>query len=82
MAPDQASDEFSGEIDEIADPQSLATLPELSDDVIGKLADRLTTLERSLSERRRRVFDRIDAFQAEIVRRYKTGSANPDELLA
>ncbi|MEA3075251.1 MAG: hypothetical protein QOF60_159 [Actinomycetota bacterium] len=82
MAPDQASDEFSGEIDEIADPQSLATLPELSDDVIGKLADRLTTLERSLSERRRSVFDRIDAFQAEIVRRYKTGSANPDELLA
>jgi hypothetical protein len=82
MAPDQASDEFSGEMDEIADPQSLATLPELSDDVIGKLADRLTTLERSLSERRRSVFDRIDAFQAEIVRRYKTGSANPDELLA
>jgi hypothetical protein len=82
MAPDQASDEFSGEIDEIADPQSLATLPELSDDVIGKLADRLTTLERSLSERRRSVFDRIDAFQGEIVRRYKTGSANPDELLA
>jgi hypothetical protein len=81
MAPDVASDEFSSEIDEVADAESLAKLPELADDVISKLADQLTTLERSLSERRRKVFDRIDAFQAEIVRRYKTGQANPDELL-
>jgi hypothetical protein len=65
----------------VADAESLAKLPELADDVIRKLADQLTTLERSLSERRRKIFDRIDAFQAEIVRRYKTGQANPDELL-
>lgn len=82
MAPDAASDEFSREIDEVADADSLANLPDLSDEVVSKLADQLTTLERSLSDRRRRVFDRIDAFQAEIVRRYKTGSANPDELLS
>jgi len=82
MAPDVASDEFSAEIDEIADADSLANLPELSDQVVGKLADQLTALERSLSERRRLVFDRIDVFQAEIVNRYKTGTANPDELLA
>jgi hypothetical protein len=82
MAPDVASDEFSTEIDEIADPDSLANLPELSDEVLSKLADQLTELERSLSERRRQVFDRIDVFQAEIVDRYKSGSANPDELLA
>jgi hypothetical protein len=82
MTPDEGSEEFLAEIDEVADEKSLANLPELSDDVIAKLADRLSTLERSLSDRRRRVFDRIDTFQAEIVRRYKTGSANPDELLA
>ncbi|HUP84743.1 MAG TPA: hypothetical protein VM143_03655 [Acidimicrobiales bacterium] len=81
MAPDVASDEFSNEIDEIADPDSLANLPELSDEGVSNLADQLTDLERSLSERRRQVFDRIDVFQAEIVNRYKTGSANPDELL-
>ncbi|HVF31586.1 MAG TPA: hypothetical protein VM933_01005, partial [Acidimicrobiales bacterium] len=81
MAPDVASDEFSTEIDEIADPDSLANLPELDDQAIANLADQLTDLERSLSERRRLVFDRIDTFQAEIVNRYKTGSANPDELL-
>ena len=81
MAPDVASDEFSTEIDEIADPDSLANLPELDDAAVANLADQLTELERSLSERRRLVFDRIDTFQAEIVNRYKTGSANPDELL-
>lgn len=81
MAPDVATDEFCVEIDEIADPESLANLPELGDDAVGALADQLTQLERSLSERRRLVFDRIDTFQAEIVNRYKTGSANPDELL-
>ena len=81
MAPDEASDEFSAEIDEVADADSLANLPELSDEVIGKLADQLTSLERSLSDRRRQVFDRIDAFQAEIVNRYKTGAADPDQLL-
>ena len=81
MAP-EASDEFSSEIDHVADAESLANLPELSDGTIANLADQLTELERSLSERRRLVFDRIDTFQAEIVNRYKTGSANPDELLA
>ena len=75
------TDEFSSEIDAIAHPDSLANLPELGDEVVRKLADELTALERSLSERRRLVFDRIDVFQAEIVNRYKTGSANPDELL-
>jgi hypothetical protein len=49
---------------------------------VAKLADQLTALERSLSDRRRSVFDRIDAFQAEIVRRYKTGAAAPGELLS
>ena len=81
MAPDEASDEFSSEIDEVADADSLANLPELTDDVVGKLADQLTSLERSLSDRRRQVFDRIDAFQAEIVSRYKSGSADPNQLL-
>lgn len=81
LTPDEGSDEFLAEIDEAVDAESLANLPELSDDVIRKLADQFTSVERSLSERRRKVFDRIDAFQAEIVRRYKTGSANPNELL-
>ena len=82
MAPGEASDEFTDEIDQVADEQSLASLPELDDATVRDLAERLAALERSLSDRRRTVFDRIDAFQHEIVRRYKTGQADPDELLA
>lgn len=81
LAPSDQVDEFIGEIEEVADVDALATLPDLSDDVVAKLADRLATLERSFSARRRQVFDRIDLLQGEIIRRYKTGSANPDELL-
>ncbi|MBW3614545.1 MAG: aerial mycelium formation protein [Actinobacteria bacterium] len=81
LAPSDEVDEFVAEIEEVADVDSLANLPELSDDVVTKLADRLAALERSFSARRREVFDRIDLFQAEIIRRYKTGSANADELL-
>jgi hypothetical protein len=81
MAPDEASDEFSSEIDEVADAESLADLPELDDQVVRNLADQLTTLERSLSDRRRQVFDRLDAFQGEIVNRYKSGAADPESLL-
>lgn len=82
MGPSEEVDEFVREIEEVADDPALANLPELSDDVLGKLADRLAVLERSFSDRRRQVFDRIDVFQGEIIRRYKSGSADPDELLA
>lgn len=82
MTPDEGSEEFIYEIDEVADAGCLADLPELSDEVVRKLAEELSVLEHSLSSRRRAVFDRIDVLQAEVVRRYKTGSADPDELLA
>lgn len=82
LAPSDQVDEFIAEIEDVADTDALATLPELSDDVVAKLADRLATLERSFSARRRQVFDRIDLLQGEIIRRYKTGTTNPDELLA
>ncbi|MBW3556623.1 MAG: aerial mycelium formation protein [Actinobacteria bacterium] len=81
LAPSEEVDEFIAEIEEVADTDALANLPDLSDDVVSKLADRLAALERSFSARRREVFDRIDLFQGEIIRRYKTGSANPEELL-
>ena len=82
MAPGDDSDELLAEADEVAHQESLGNLPELGDDEVTELADRLVEIERSLSERRRRVFDRIDAFQAEIVRRYKSGAATTDSLLS
>ena len=82
LAPEEGGDEFTAEIDDVAGPDALARLPDLPDDALRDLADRLTGLERSLSDRRRQVFDRIDVFQGEIVERYKTGAASTDELLA
>lgn len=81
MAPDEAAEEFTREIDAVADAESLADLPELDDEVVTRLAESLSVLERSLSERRKQVHERIDSLQAEIVRRYKSGSADPEQLL-
>jgi hypothetical protein len=81
MAPGDASDEFLVEADAVLAHDSLGNLADHGDDEIRELADQLTDIERSLSERRRLVFDRIDAFQHEIVRRYKS-AADPSSLLA
>ena len=82
MAPGEASDEFVAEADAVAAQESLSNLPDMSDDEVKVLSDHLSEIERSLSDRRRQVFDRIDAFQAEIVRRYKSGAADTSSLLA
>ena len=81
FAPGGQGDEFLAEIDAAAHEDDLAALPDLSDGAVRALADRLGTLERSLSDRRRQLFDRIDTLQAEIVRRYKSGALSPDQLL-
>ncbi len=81
MAPGSGGDPFVAEIEAAVRDEDLARLPDLSDAEVAALADRLGALERSLSDRRREVFDRIDALQAEIVRRYKSGALSPDSLL-
>ncbi len=43
---------------------------------------RLKEVEKGVSARRRLLHEHIDAFQAAIVDRYKSGSADPDSLLA
>lgn len=44
--------------------------------------ERLAALEHKISTRRRSLFDRIDALQAEITRRYRTGEASVESLLS
>lgn len=81
QSPGQDSDELIAEIEQTVDPNVLERLPELSDAEVRDLAVRLEDLERSISARRRSLFERIDALQAEVVRRYKSGAANVDTLL-
>jgi hypothetical protein len=74
-------DDLTAEVDALADPRRLSSLPEMDEGEVRALADALGELERRTSDQRRLLLDRIDAVQEEIVRRYKAGEANVDSLL-
>ncbi len=74
-------DQVTAEFEASLGPKGLADLPDLGDDEIRALADRLTQLDRELSSRRREVFDRVDALGAELTRRYSSGEATVDSVL-
>ena len=81
LEPGDIDPELLASLDRAA-PPSLVTSPDsMDDDQLRQVADALAALERDVSDRRRAMFDRIDALQAEIVRRYRTGEADVDSLL-
>lgn len=85
MAPDEETFEagdLTDEIDAVVDPARIGELPRMSPDELQALAEGLTELEARISQQRRSLHERIDAVQAEIVSRYKSGQASPDGLLA
>jgi len=59
----------------------MSALPAVDDSALRALADELDAYEHKVSGQRQALFDRIDALQAEITRRYKTGEATVDALL-
>ena len=61
--------------------EALHLVEQLDDDEAVALTDQLADLERQVSERRQALFTRIDALQAELTRRYKTGEASVESLL-
>ena len=69
------------ELEGILHESSLTGLGQITDDELRQLVDRLTDYERIVSERRRALHDRLDALQAEIVRRYKSGEVSVESLL-
>jgi hypothetical protein len=69
------------ELEGILHESSLTGLGQITDDELRQLVDRLTEYERVVSERRRALHDRLDALQAEIVRRYKSGEVSVESLL-
>ena len=69
------------ELEGILHVSSLTGLGQITDDELRQLVDRLTEYERTVSDRRRALHDRLDALQAEIVRRYKTGEVSVESLL-
>ena len=68
-------------VEEILGEQTLARLPQLPVDEIKRIISSLGELERTVSDRRRRVHEVLDTLQAEIVRRYTSGEADPAAAL-
>jgi len=69
------------ELDRIAGPDVLGELSSQDEVTLGSLVDQLSAYEAGLSSLRQSLFERIDTFQAELVRRYKTGEARVESLL-
>jgi hypothetical protein len=80
-APADIEGAMADELDDIVAAGHLDALPAASDASLAEMRDRLEVLERTVSSRRRDVFGRIDALQAELIRRYRSGEANVETLL-
>jgi hypothetical protein len=79
VGPGKVDADLEARIDqEVAD---LDDLTALSDDQLVAIQGRLAAIEQEISERRRALFDRIDALQAELTRRYRAGEASVESLL-
>lgn len=81
MDPGELPPELEAELDGIAGAGQLTDPSGLSDDELRSMAASLEEFEHRISAHRRSLFDCIDALQAEITRRYKTGEASVDALL-
>jgi hypothetical protein len=68
-------------IEEIVGEQTLARLATVQTEEIQGIIASLEEHERNLSHRRKRVHDVMDTIQAEIVRRYRSGEADPSTAL-
>lgn len=81
MAPGELPPELEAELDDIAGSTHLADLPSRADADLQAMSDQLEAFEHRVSGHRQALFERIDALQAEITRRYKDGEASVDALL-
>lgn len=75
-------DDLQDQLDEIITESHLEDPGSLSDEQLVTVRDQLVGFEQEVSGLRRALFDRIDALEAELTRRYKTGEASVDSLLS
>ena len=81
LSPDVNYRLLTADLDRIMDADTSAGLMSMSDDEVRRIADELEELERRVSRQRGKVHEHSDRLQAEVVRRYKSGEARPDDLL-
>jgi hypothetical protein len=82
LVPDTEDPELTVELDAIVGADDVGRLPSLDRHQLGRIADELEQFERRVSDDRRALHLRIDILQAELVGRYKTGSASVEGLLS
>jgi hypothetical protein len=82
MSPDLDKDDLTEELDAVLDADQTGLLPTMDEAELRAVGERLTVIEKRISDQRRALHERIDKLQAEIVSRYKTGEASVDGLLA
>lgn len=68
--------------DTLIDDPAMGRVPDLDDDELAKLFERLQEKEKHVSTLRRTVLDHLDRLQDELIRRYRDGTANVNEIVA
>jgi hypothetical protein len=82
LGPGRPDSELEDRLTTLVASSGIDVLETVGDDELARACDDLTELEHDTSARRRALFDRIDALQAELTRRYRTGEASVDSLLS
>ena len=82
MEPGELHGRLVSELDAITEAAALDNPDQVTDGDLARAAEQLAALELEVSTLRRALFDRIDALQAELTRRYRDGETTVDDLLA
>jgi hypothetical protein len=81
IEPTELDDELFREYDQVVGDGRLASVAGVDDTGLQSLVESLYGIEQRVSAKRHAYHSRIDALQAEITRRYRTGEATVDSLL-
>lgn len=81
LGPGHVDEDLQARLDDIVQTSHLAESETLDDDELSRAEAELIEFEHDVSTLRRTLFDRIDAIEDEIARRYRTGEASVDALL-
>jgi hypothetical protein len=80
MAPVALDPDLEAELAALVGPGLALDPSSIEDDRLAALVGTLEALEADVSARRRSVFQRLDAVQEELARRYRSGDASVDSL--